>query len=461
MKNLEIENKYLLSHKKAIAFLKKLKSYETHKITQIYIKIFKGNVKRIRKIDDKYIQTVKKGNGKVRKEYEKYISKKKFNKLSHKKIGKTIKKTRYVFSLDGYNFKHKFELDIFKGRLKGLAYLEIEFDNEQDMQKFTLPWELENLVLKNVSSDINYTNSSLVLKRKTIKNLKKIFRQIESLDINDNFNIKIDKKVCIYDSLRVYLYYYLHLIKKYLPLVLNQKDDEFLHQFRVNLRRIKSLMSIFKELFDLDIYQKINSSLRDAIIATNKKRDLDIFLINLNNYREKDDLTDFIKFLTEEQKTEEEKFIKFIKEKKMEDIIFNMEAMLNENSNFYTTRLANLPAKEYIKNTIKYLYAKTIKTIKKLDSQTKLEKFHEARIKIKKIRYLTDIFKKYSFKRHNKSLKRYQNIFGELNDLKNQVNIINHYIPQCENKKALNTLLNRLTKEMYLQKKIIISKTKT
>ena len=34
---MEIENKYLLSYEKAVAFLKKLKNYETHKITQIYI----------------------------------------------------------------------------------------------------------------------------------------------------------------------------------------------------------------------------------------------------------------------------------------------------------------------------------------------------------------------------------------------------------------------------------------
>jgi len=458
MKNMEIENKYLLSRKKAVAFLKKLKSYETHKITQIYIKIYKGNVKRIRKIDDKFIQTIKKGHGKVRKEFEKHISRKRFTKLSHKKIGKKIKKTRYVFSLDGYYFTHKFELDMFKDRLKGLSYLEIEFNNEQDMKKFVLPQQLKNLVLKNVSSDINYTNSSLVLQRKKFKNLKNIYAQIKQLNINDSFDIKTDKKACIYDSLRIYLFYYLHLVKIYLPLIFNKNNDEFLHQFRVNLRRIKSLMSIFKELFDLDIYQKINSSLRDAIIATNKKRDLDIFLVNLKNSQEKDDLTELIRFLTKEQKVEEQKFKDFIKDKKVDDIIFNLEALLCENSNFYVSRLASLPEKEYIKNTMKYLYRNTMKAVKKLDKKTKLEKFHKARIKIKKIRYLSNTFKIYSSKKQKKSLKKYQSIFGELNDLKNQVTIINHYIPQCKNKEVLKKLLNRLTKKMYLQKNIILSK---
>ena len=406
----------------------------------------------------KYIQTIKKGNGKVRKEFEKYISRKKYTKLSHKKIGKKIKKTRYAFSLDGYNFAHKFELDMFRGRLKGLSYLEIEFNNEQDMQKFVLPQQLKELVLKNVSSDINYTNSSLALQRKRFKNLKKIFSQIEQLNINDSFDIKIGKKWCIYDSLRIYLFYYLHLVKIYLPHIFDNNDDEFLHQFRVNLRRIKSLVSIFKELFESDIYQKINSHLRDAIKATNKKRDLDIFLANLNNCEEKNDLTEFIQLLTEEQKAEEQKFKEFIKEKKIDDIIFDLEALLSENSNFYVTRLANLPAKEYIKNTINYLYKKTMKAIKKLDNQTKLEEFHKVRIKIKKIRYLINTFKVYSSKKQKKSLTKYQDIFGELNDLKNQANMINNYIPQCKNKEVLKKLLNRLTKEIYLQKKIILSK---
>lgn len=455
MKNVEIEKKYLLSHNEAVAFLKTLKKYDAHKITQIYIKIYKGNVRRIRKIDNKYIQTIKKGNGKVRKEFEKNISKKKFTKLSHKKIGKKIKKTRYVFSLNGYDFAHKFELDMFRGRLKGLSYLEIEFNNEQDMQKFVLPPQLKNLVTKDVSSDINYTNSSLVLQRKKFKNLRKIFKQIEQLGINDSFDIKIDKKDCIYDSLRVYLFYYLHLVKIYLPLIFDKNNDEYLHQFRVNLRRIKSIMSIFKELFDPDIYQKLNSGLKEAITATNRKRDLDVFLAGLDNFEEKDDLTEFAQVLTKEQKIEGQKFKDFIKEKKVEDMIFDLEAMLNENSNFFVSRLASLPAKEYLKNTMKYLYKKTMKAIKKLDKQTKLEEFHKTRIKIKKIRYLSDTFKNFSSKKQKKSLKKYQTIFGELNDLKNQVNMINHYIPQCENKKAIKKLLNRLTKKMYLQKKII------
>ena len=326
------------------------------------------------------------------------------------------------------------------------------------MQKFVLPQQLKELVLKNVSSDINYTNSSLALQRKRFKNLKKIFSQIEQLNINDSFDIKIGKKWCIYDSLRIYLFYYLHLVKIYLPHIFDNNDDEFLHQFRVNLRRIKSLVSIFKELFESDIYQKINSHLRDAIKATNKKRDLDIFLANLNNCEEKNDLTEFIQLLTEEQKAEEQKFKEFIKEKKIDDIIFDLEALLSENSNFYVTRLANLPAKEYIKNTINYLYKKTMKAIKKLDNQTKLEEFHKVRIKIKKIRYLINTFKVYSSKKQKKSLTKYQDIFGELNDLKNQANMINNYIPQCKNKEVLKKLLNRLTKEMYLQKKIILSK---
>ncbi len=453
MKNLEIENKYLLSYEKAIAFLKNLNNYETHKIVQIYIKIFKNNIKRIRKIDDRYILTIKKGSGRVRKEFENDISKKKFDKLSRKKIGNKIKKTRYVFYMEN----HKFELDIFKGKLKGLAYLEIEFNNEQEMKNFILPKELKDIVLKDVSSDINYTNSSLVLKRKKFKNLRKLFKKIESSNVDAKLNFKVDKKICIYDNLRIYLFCYLMKVKSYSSLLAINNDEELLHKFRINLRRIKSLMFLFKELFDFDIYKKINIRLKDAITMTNKKRDLDIFLLKLNSIKDSDEYIDFICYLHKEKEEEERKLIDFLNDRKVEDLIFDLEFLLKENSKFYTTALANLPAKSYIQDKIKYLWKDISKSIGKLSSQTPLEKFHSTRIKIKKIRYLTDAFENYSLKRHNKSLKNYQDIFGELNDLKNQITITNKYMPKSNNQKIINKLLNQLSKDMFLQKKKILS----
>ena len=160
MKHLEIENKYLLSYNKTLKFIKSLSNYKAHKIKQFYLSCTPKATKRVRKVDGKYILTVKKGSGKIRKEKEKEINKKRYKKLKKSKIGRTIKKIRYVFELEG----HTYELDIFRGDLKGLAYLEIEFSDIRQMQNFTLPKILRKIVKKDVSNDKRYTNAFLAIK---------------------------------------------------------------------------------------------------------------------------------------------------------------------------------------------------------------------------------------------------------------------------------------------------------
>lgn len=168
MKHLEIENKYILSYNKALKFVKSLPSYKVYKIEQSYLSNEANKTKRVRKIDNKYILTIKKGEGRIKEEREKYISKKRYKKLKKRKIGHTIKKRRYLFKLGSFTY----ELDIFRGSLKGLAYLEIEFKNAKQMKKFTLPKRVKKIVKKDVSGDKRYSNAFLAT---NIKNLVDLF----------------------------------------------------------------------------------------------------------------------------------------------------------------------------------------------------------------------------------------------------------------------------------------------
>jgi CYTH domain-containing protein len=82
-------------------------------------------------------------------EYEKHLKRANPSKFP-------IEKTRFVF-------KHNdqvFELDLFKGRLKGLAILEIELENIED--KVILPAFL--LIIKEVTNDKSYNNFNLASK---------------------------------------------------------------------------------------------------------------------------------------------------------------------------------------------------------------------------------------------------------------------------------------------------------
>jgi CYTH domain-containing protein len=86
----------------------------------------------------------------TKKQYENYLKSAHPDKFP-------VEKTRFVFK-----FKDQiFELDVFKGRLKGLAILEIELKNKN--QKVTLPPFLD--IKKEVTADKRYSNFSLATKK--------------------------------------------------------------------------------------------------------------------------------------------------------------------------------------------------------------------------------------------------------------------------------------------------------
>lgn len=89
----------------------------------------------------------------TRDEFESVITEEEYNNLMKKKEGNTIHKTRYQF-LDGDNV---LAIDIFYGDLEGLAYLEVEFPNEEEANNFKTP----NWVIKDVTDDVNYKNGYL------------------------------------------------------------------------------------------------------------------------------------------------------------------------------------------------------------------------------------------------------------------------------------------------------------
>ena len=152
----EIERKWLINAEDIPYDLSKADIFE---IEQSYI-CFDPEI-RIRKItclgtETFYVLTIKSdmsGDGLVRSEVEYYITEESYYQLLAKKEGDTIYKTRYQIQID--NMVRV--IDIFKGDLSGLAYLEIEYESEEQ----AVTDEAPNWVIKDVTSDRRYRNQSL------------------------------------------------------------------------------------------------------------------------------------------------------------------------------------------------------------------------------------------------------------------------------------------------------------
>lgn len=69
------------------------------------------------------------------------------------------------------------------------------------------------------------------------------------------------------------------------PGIIADIDTEFVHLYRVNIRKTRSLISLFKKSFGSERYQLLKTELKIAGSQTNNLRDLDVFLMDQDYYR--------------------------------------------------------------------------------------------------------------------------------------------------------------------------------
>ena len=169
---LEIERKFIVKFPPSWSALAELFDgiIDVKRISQTYLVPEKGQqAARIRKTVEgltgdtetvyHFNQKKPTGDTGVHEEKEYEISEKKYQEsLKHGDPKKcAVDKTRFVFKWHD----QVFELDLFKGHLKGLAILEIELKDKND--KIELPPFLK--VIKEVTKDKRFTNYSLADKK--------------------------------------------------------------------------------------------------------------------------------------------------------------------------------------------------------------------------------------------------------------------------------------------------------
>lgn len=146
----EIERKW------HIETLPDLSGLKAKAITQGYLAIGKdGTEVRLRQKADQYFQTVKSEGGLVRQEFETTLNQEQFDTLWPATDGKRLEKDRYKIPHDN----HTIELDVYKGKLKGLVVAEVEFKSMDEAKSFSTPaW-----FGKDVTDNKGFKNKNLAM----------------------------------------------------------------------------------------------------------------------------------------------------------------------------------------------------------------------------------------------------------------------------------------------------------
>lgn len=212
------------------------------------------------------------------------------------------------------------------------------------------------------------------------------------------------------------------------PFVLKDQDTEFLHDYRVAIRKTRSALSQIKDVMSPEHNLRFKKVFSFIGKKSNNLRDLDVFLLNEQKYRSliTDELQKgynyIVKSVIEKRKQAFEKFKEEVTTDSYQKKLIRWEVFLESmTEKAMHGPQASINIKELANTTITSQYSKVIDYGMKVLETHDTNELHNLRIECKKLRYLLEFFKKlYPPEKINKlikQLKKIQDSLGLFNDL--------------------------------------------
>ncbi len=251
--------------------------------------------------------------------------------------------------------------------------------------------------------------------------------------------------------------------------IIEDLDPEYTHQYRVTLRRIRSLCVLLRELippFELSI---LKPHLKIMMKKTNKLRDLDVFILGKKQYIEmlpnhKSSLEQLFGFIEAERAYEQAKVTRWLATEE-----YTTHCTLVRNSLLRSTQHervdSNVPALLFASQKISDQFKKVDKARRKISDKSRDSVIHSMRIKCKALRYLLEgfstLYPSQQHKNNVKQLKLLQDKLGDFNDTSSQIEFFAQLKETAnlnkQDRKALKKLINVLSEHHELSRQTILT----
>jgi len=232
----------------------------------------------------------------------------------------------------------------------------------------------------------------------------------------------------------------LHIMKQNESGIMADIDCEFLHDFRVALRRTRAALSQLKNLFAPEITMRFKKELAVIGSMTNRLRDLDVYLLKRETYQAmlpaelRPKLDHLFTNLVAERRREYLRLTRKLKGPEYQAIMTDWETFLQsyEPGNDRDGKNAGRPVLNLARKYIFKSYAKVIKQGRKMGEDAPDGELHRLRLNCKKMRYLLEFFSSLFpadrigiLVKHSKKL---QENLGDFNDLFVQQKALRDYL---------------------------------
>jgi len=246
-------------------------------------------------------------------------------------------------------------------------------------------------------------------------------------DYSSKLNINLDPDMRA-DIAGKYIYsHLLKAIKANEQGTIANTDSEFLHDFRVAVRRTRAGLSQIKGILP----DNINAYYVDFFSwlgqVTGPTRDLDVYLLNFERYKSslpdsiRDDLDPLYDFLLAKQQKAQKELAKKLQSSRYRSTLSEWEQYLKEPS--YKTQLeqnAKQTIKELADRRIWKIFSRVLQEGNAITGSSPAETLHDLRKSCKKLRYLMEFFQslypEQQIKQLIKNLKGLQEVLGDFQD---------------------------------------------
>jgi len=223
---------------------------------------------------------------------------------------------------------------------------------------------------------------------------------LKRLSIDTNFykpsvKFAISGEMSARDSFKIISKELLNIMEQNEDGVKKDIDSEFLHDYRVAVRKIRALTSQLKKYFTDEEYLKLKNDFKEIGFYSGLVRDLDVYLLEIEDYKlmlpesMRDDLKPLFDYLSYEQQNEHKKLSKFLSSKNYKKSIDHFKHFLNSKDEVSEDAPTIL---KIAKKKISKLHSEILETGNSITDETPDERLHELRIEFKKIRYLIEFF---------------------------------------------------------------------
>ncbi len=223
------------------------------------------------------------------------------------------------------------------------------------------------------------------------------------------------------------------IISTYIPVaraneagIIADLDTEFLHDFRVVLRKIRSVLSIFKGVYAKHQTTELKTKFAKLMEPTGRLRDLDVYLLERQKFYDlvpktlHSGLDIMFKLFAEQRRAEFAKLARHLHSKSYQKDISQLAKLFHKRKKLKAGAKADRKAHDYACGLIWKRYSRVRKITARIGPETDDAEVHALRIQCKKLRYLMaffrPIFPKTEFKSLIKPLKELQDSLGLFND---------------------------------------------